>query len=167
MWGQCRSPVHTHRPAPQLRKWADVLLVAPLSANTLAKLSHGLADNLLVSASSAPLPGPPPLALTAWHRRRGAQTSLARAWEVRTAPWLLAPAMNTAMWAHPFTATQLGVLQDTLGATLIPVKASTKLACGDVGSGAMAAVEDIVAAVAGAAAALPPSSDAEAGDAAQ
>ena len=32
-----------------LRKWADILLIAPLSANTLAKISNGLCDNLLVS----------------------------------------------------------------------------------------------------------------------
>ena len=31
-----------------LRNWADVLLIAPLDANTLAKISHGLCDNLLV-----------------------------------------------------------------------------------------------------------------------
>ena len=34
--------------APQLRKWADLMLVAPLSANTLAKLANGLCDNLVV-----------------------------------------------------------------------------------------------------------------------
>lgn len=33
-----------------LRKWADILLIAPLDANTLAKISHGICDNLLVSA---------------------------------------------------------------------------------------------------------------------
>lgn len=33
----------------ELRKWADILLIAPLSANTLAKLSNGLCDNLLVN----------------------------------------------------------------------------------------------------------------------
>lgn len=32
----------------ELREWADVLLVAPLSANSLAKLAHGMCDNLLV-----------------------------------------------------------------------------------------------------------------------
>lgn len=33
----------------QLRKWADFMVIAPLSANTLAKLANGLCDNLLVS----------------------------------------------------------------------------------------------------------------------
>ena len=37
----------------ELRKWADICLVAPLSANTLAKLALGLADNLLSSTLRA------------------------------------------------------------------------------------------------------------------
>ena len=107
----------------ELRKWADGLLVAPCSANTLAKLAGGLADNLL--------------------------TCVARAWEFgadgRVAkPLLLAPAMNTAMWAHPCTAAHLGALQAWGGALVPPVE--KVLACGDRGLGAMAAVEDIVAA---------------------
>jgi phosphopantothenoylcysteine decarboxylase len=60
-----------------LRRWADVLLVAPLSANSLAKLANGLCDNLL--------------------------TCVARAWDFRK-PLAVAPAMNTAMWDSPFTA---------------------------------------------------------------
>jgi len=35
----------------ELRKWADLLLIAPLSANTLAKISNGLCDNLVVAES--------------------------------------------------------------------------------------------------------------------
>lgn len=35
----------------ELRKWADVLLIAPLSANSLSKLANGIADNLIVSVS--------------------------------------------------------------------------------------------------------------------
>src|SRR5205809_494683 len=53
---------------------ADLLVVAPLTANTLAKLAHGLADNLVAEAALA-------------HR----------------GPVLLAPAMNPRMWAHPAT----------------------------------------------------------------
>jgi phosphopantothenoylcysteine decarboxylase/phosphopantothenate--cysteine ligase len=58
----------------ELADWCDVFVVAPLSANTLAKLAHGLADNLLT------------------------QTALAN-----TKPLLLAPSMNTHMWEHPAT----------------------------------------------------------------
>jgi len=53
---------------------ADLLVVAPLTANTLARLAHGLADNLVTEAALA-------------HR----------------GPILLAPAMNPRMWAHPAT----------------------------------------------------------------
>lgn len=56
--------------------------------------------------------------------------------------------MNTFMWDSPFTAEHLAKLQ-SLGATIIP-PVGKKLACGDVGMGAMAAPEDIAAAVAAA-----------------
>jgi len=88
----------------QLRKWADLTLIAPLSANTLAKLANGICDNLL--------------------------TSFARAWDIRK-PFVVAPAMNTFMWEHPFTGNQLKVLE-TLNIKIIsPV--SKVLACGDTG----------------------------------
>ncbi|MEZ5099846.1 MAG: bifunctional phosphopantothenoylcysteine decarboxylase/phosphopantothenate--cysteine ligase CoaBC [Thermoleophilia bacterium] len=60
---------------------ADLLVVAPLSANTLAKLANGLADNVL--------------------------TQLALAF---AGPVLLAPAMNTRMWEHPATQANLATL---------------------------------------------------------
>src|ERR1700752_940103 len=53
---------------------ADILVVAPCTANTLAKLAHGLADNVLTEAALA-------------HRR----------------PVIVAPAMNPRMWSHPAT----------------------------------------------------------------
>src|SRR5262245_24360330 len=64
----------------ELRRWADLLLIAPLDANTLAKLANGLADNCL--------------------------TCVWRAWDLAR-PILLAPAMNTLMWTHPQTALHL------------------------------------------------------------
>ncbi|EDQ84779.1 uncharacterized protein MONBRDRAFT_29896 [Monosiga brevicollis MX1] len=64
----------------ELRKWADVLVIAPLSANTMAKLVHGLCDNLV--------------------------TCIYRAWDLKR-PVLVAPAMNTLMWEHPITAEQV------------------------------------------------------------
>ncbi|KAG2493200.1 hypothetical protein HYH03_008620 [Edaphochlamys debaryana] len=67
----------------ELRRWADALVVAPLSANSLAKMANGMADNLL--------------------------TCVVRAWDFAK-PMLLAPAMNTAMWASPFTARHLDTL---------------------------------------------------------
>lgn len=61
---------------------ADLLVVAPLSANTLAKLAHGLADNVL------------------------AQTALAF-----QGPMLVAPAMNVRMWEHAATQANMGDLE--------------------------------------------------------
>jgi phosphopantothenoylcysteine decarboxylase / phosphopantothenate---cysteine ligase len=62
---------------------ADLLVIAPLSANTLAKLAHGLADNVL--------------------------TQLALAYR---GPILAAPAMNVRMWEHPATQANAGMLRD-------------------------------------------------------
>src|SRR5256885_12184761 len=61
---------------------ADLLVVAPLTANSLAKLAHGLADNLVTEAALA-------------HR----------------GPVLLAPAMNPRMWASPATQSNVEVLR--------------------------------------------------------
>jgi phosphopantothenoylcysteine decarboxylase / phosphopantothenate---cysteine ligase len=61
---------------------ADLLVVAPCTANTLAKLAHGLSDNLPTEAALA-------------HR----------------GPVLLAPAMNPRMWTHPATRANVGVLR--------------------------------------------------------
>lgn len=128
----------------ELRKWAEVLLIAPLDANTLAKISLGLCDNLL--------------------------TCVYRAWDFAR-PVALAPAMNTLMWDHPATPRHLRqLMQDHGGGTPIPhldaealsdtinstcstlriVKpVSKRLACGDEGMGGMAGVEEIVAAIHG------------------
>eukprot|EP00963_Diacronema_lutheri_P009177 scaffold824_cov327-Pavlova_lutheri.AAC.25 len=97
-----------------LRNWADILLIAPLSANTLAKFACGLADNLL--------------------------TCIFRAWDFQK-PVLVAPAMNTLMWDSIFTERHLRTLKE-LGVIVIPPICKT-LACGDVGMGAMAPVEEI------------------------
>ena len=102
----------------ELRKWADVLLIAPLDANTLAKLAHGLCDNLL--------------------------TCIVRAWDGRK-PLIVAPAMNTLMYEHPFTQQHLNILRHLQYTVVDPV--SKPLACGDVGVGAMAAVDALVDAV--------------------
>jgi phosphopantothenoylcysteine decarboxylase len=124
----------------ELRDWADVLVIAPLSANTLAKMTHGLCDNLL--------------------------TSVYRAWPMNK-PIVVAPAMNTQMWEHPLTNSQLTELQQrhvvTTYATVPPYKIprptvferfhivqpiSRNLACGTTGMGAMAHTSDIVSSVA-------------------
>jgi phosphopantothenoylcysteine decarboxylase len=143
----------------ELRKWADVLVIAPLSANTLAKLAHGQADNLLTStarcwefADEQSLGEEVPLGVAT---RADAQGGAAAANAAAAAPpsprrrplkpVVVAPAMNMAMWAHPLTRPQVDVLRG-LGFTIVP-PASKRLACGDFGEGAMAACADIVSAV--------------------
>ena len=71
--------------------WADVLLVAPCSANTLAKMAHGLCDNLV-----------------------GAVYLSAKC------PVLVAPAMDEDMWLHPSTKRNIDIIQ-SFGNTIIPV----------------------------------------------
>lgn len=138
----------------ELRRWAHILVVAPMSANLLAKIANGLCDTLL--------------------------TSVIRAWETDPAVGkriLVAPSMNTAMWNHPLTSRQLSTLReswgvkparlavsrddeysnaeeeenkeeegedDTPGWYEILVPQSKALACGDVGQGGMADWRDIV-----------------------
>jgi phosphopantothenoylcysteine decarboxylase len=111
----------------ELRRWAHVLLLAPLSANTLAKMVNGISDNLL--------------------------TSVLRAWDTtgmvdeRRKFVFVAPAMNTAMWRHPITAKQVRVLEKEEGwrewvRVLRPTE--KELACGDTGDGAMMDWREIV-----------------------
>eukprot|EP00930_Biecheleria_cincta_P099659 TRINITY_DN91270_c0_g1_i1.p1 TRINITY_DN91270_c0_g1~~TRINITY_DN91270_c0_g1_i1.p1 ORF type:complete len:315 (+),score=48.84 TRINITY_DN91270_c0_g1_i1:50-946(+) len=102
----------------ELRKWADILVVAPCSANTLAKVALGICDNLA--------------------------TCLLRAWDPEK-PLIIAPSMNTVMWEHPTTAEHLCMLESR-GCQILP-PASKRLACGDVGRGALAPVAEIVSAV--------------------
>lgn len=69
------------------------------------------------------------------------QTTVIRCWSYATQPLVLAPAMNTMMWASPFTSRQLATLEE-LGVRVIqPIE--KRLACGDVGKGAMASVQEI------------------------
>ena len=100
----------------ELRRWADLMLIAPLDANTLAKIANGICDNLLTCT------------VRAWDRKR---------------PLIFCPAMNTHMWEHPFTAKQIGILLEDLGYIQVsPV--TKKLACGDYGNGGLAQVKTIV-----------------------
>uniref|UniRef100_K3XY55 phosphopantothenoylcysteine decarboxylase n=3 Tax=Setaria TaxID=4554 RepID=K3XY55_SETIT len=102
----------------ELRKWADILVIAPLSANTLAKIASGLCDNLL--------------------------TCIVRAWDY-SKPLFVAPAMNTLMWNNPFTERHLQTINQ-LGIILIP-PVTKRLACGDYGNGAMAETSQIYTSV--------------------
>jgi phosphopantothenoylcysteine decarboxylase len=120
----------------ELRKWAHLLLVAPLSANTMAKMTVGIADNLLLSV------------IRAWDT-----TGMVDCGFKDNKPLVfVAPAMNTAMWEHPVTGKQLKILRDNWSRSesnrdgwihlLYPIE--KPLACGDTGNGAMMDWREIV-----------------------
>ncbi len=101
----------------EFRTWADVLLIAPLSANTLAKIAHGMCDNFLCC--------------------------IARDW-TKEKPLALAPAMNTEMWIDPITEQQLSCLRQRFKQIIVVDPIEKTLACKDMGVGAMAKIETIV-----------------------
>jgi phosphopantothenoylcysteine decarboxylase/phosphopantothenate--cysteine ligase len=105
-----------HRPLHiELGEWAEVFLIAPLTANTLAKLAYGLADNLLTNTVLA-----------------------------STCPVLLAPAMNTDMWQQQSVQRNWKLVQTDRryhGAN----PGSGILACDRVGSGRMAEPAELLA----------------------
>ena len=113
----------------ELRKWADIMLIAPLSANTLAKIANGLADNLLTSI------------VRSWGPTSGSEPNCARK------PILVAPAMNTYMYTNPLTRKHLKILtlkEEGFGMEVLkPVE--KVLVCGDIGMGGMREWLDIVA----------------------
>ena len=75
-----------------LGRWADVMMIAPLSCNSLAKLAHGLCDNLLTAVYLS-----------------------------ATCPVFVAPAMDEDMWQHPATQKNLDIIK-SFGNTIIPVE---------------------------------------------
>ncbi|KAF8322586.1 flavoprotein [Clavulina sp. PMI_390] len=104
----------------ELRRWADLVLIAPCSANTIAKIANGLSDNLVTSLLRALAP---------------------------TTPTIIFPAMNTLMYEHPLTARHLETIEKIIGYEVNgPI--GKELACGDVGTGAMTDWRDIVKLVA-------------------
>lgn len=103
----------------ELADRADLFLVAPATANTLANFALGLAPDPLSSTYLA-LP--------------------------RTTPVLIAPAMNGKMWLHP--ATQRNLAQLTADGCTFVGPAEGDLACGYEGIGRLAPVEEILAGVA-------------------
>src|SRR5690606_5337670 len=107
------NPVHTDLLDPaaeaamghiELARWADLVLVAPASADVMARIAHGRADDLLTTLCLA-----------------------------TSAPLLLAPAMNQAMWRDPATQANAEILRHRNIALLGPAEGSQ--ACGDVGPG--------------------------------
>jgi phosphopantothenoylcysteine decarboxylase len=102
----------------ELRRWADVMIVVPISANTLAKAAAGISDNMVLC--------------------------IMRAWNFDK-PCILCPAMNTGMYEHPATRDCLEKLRKWGYKVVDPVV--KLLACKDVGNGALAPVSALVDAV--------------------
>lgn len=99
----------------EMTKWADKLVLAPLSANTLADITRGQCRDLLQSV------------FLAWPRHK----------EI-----LAFPAMNTGMLNHPFTQDNLDKLESLPNLYLAPTQEG-ELACGDIGEGKLLDIESI------------------------
>ena len=97
-----------------LADWADIVVLAPATANIIGKMAVGVCDDLL-------------------------STTLCVCWEK---PILIAPAMNTRMWRNPIVQENVKRLKK-LGAAFIG-QASGRLACGDTGEGRMTEPADIL-----------------------
>jgi phosphopantothenoylcysteine decarboxylase/phosphopantothenate--cysteine ligase len=95
---------------------ADLLVIVPATANTIAKLAHGMADNMLSAVALA-----------------------------TTAPLLIAPAMEQAMYRHPATQANLALLRSR-GAMIVEPEVGT-LASGEVGAGRLPEPETLVQAI--------------------
>lgn len=117
-----------------LAKKADLMLIAPATANIIGKIAGGIADDFL--------------------------STVVMAAAVR-APIYIAPAMNTAMYENPILQENIRKLRDG-GYHFIEPKASL-LACGDLGKGALADVDTIVSAVQEALEAVKQKADSETG----
>ncbi|WP_088743721.1 bifunctional phosphopantothenoylcysteine decarboxylase/phosphopantothenate--cysteine ligase CoaBC [Cobetia sp. QF-1] len=115
------NPVHTSLLDPEaeagmghieLARWAEVILIAPATADLMARLAHGHADDLLTTLCLA-----------------------------NDAHWVMAPAMNQAMWGHP--ATQRNAQQLVADGWTLLGPDSGEQACGDIGAGRMLEPDDI------------------------
>lgn len=121
-----KNKVHTDQFAPyipsevehiSLAQKADLFLVAPASADFIAKAAAGIADDMLTTVLLA----------------------------ARNIPILVAPAMNTAMYENPITQRNIKMLTE-FGFQFIEPREAL-LACGDLGKGALAETEDILSQV--------------------
>lgn len=101
--------------------WADVVVVAPATANILGKIANGICDDML-------------------------STTLCACWPlVESSAVLLAPAMNTNMWANPAVRHNVKVLKERGFQFIGP--AEGRLACGTEGIGRMSEPQEILEAI--------------------
>jgi len=107
--GQMMGHIHWQR-------WADLIITAPATANTISEMATGQAGHL------------------------GAALFLAHDWKK---PWLVAPTMNHQMWHHPATQMNIKTLQNWGVQILTPETGA--LACGETGEGRLMEPEQIMA----------------------
>ncbi|KAK7394867.1 hypothetical protein VNO78_15408 [Psophocarpus tetragonolobus] len=100
----------------ELLQWADIMVIAPLSANTLAKIVGGLSDDLL--------------------------TSTVQGWDCSKKPIFVAPAMNPFMWENSLTERHCKMCVEERGISLIPPLSQVSTG-GEYKTGAMAEPSDI------------------------
>jgi phosphopantothenoylcysteine decarboxylase/phosphopantothenate--cysteine ligase len=110
--------IANNMPHIELTRGADALLIVPASADFLAKLAHGLCDDLLSTMAVA---------------------------RPRACPLLVVPAMNVEMWDHPATRRNVEQLRADGAGVLGPARGSQ--ACGESGEGRMIEPGEIVAEV--------------------
>ncbi|CRG93157.1 phosphopantothenoylcysteine decarboxylase, putative [Plasmodium gallinaceum] len=99
----------------ELRKWADIFIICPLDANTLANISNGICSNLL--------------------------TCICRCWDFKKT-FLVFPCMNTYMYNHPITKEHIDIVSSWGIKVINPIE--KLLACGDYGIGALPNIEDVI-----------------------
>lgn len=100
-----------------LAESADMIIIAPATANIIAKIANGICDDLLSTTMCA-----------CWNK-----------------PVLIAPAMNSNMWANPVVQRNIEILRDMKFEMIGPE--TGRLACGTEGVGRMTEPTDIIAAV--------------------
>ena len=100
-----------------ISRWADEIVLCPATANTINKLSAGIADDLLTST---------------WVAAFGLKK-----------PMTIVPAMNSMMWQYPATQASIEKLKNWGVKIVAPQQGA--LACGELGDGRMAEVNDILA----------------------
>lgn len=111
------QPIHSRPLHIQLGEWAEIILIAPLTANTLAKLVHGFADNLLTNTILA-----------------------------SNCPILVAPAMNTDMWLQSSVQANWQSLQQNPRYFCLDTNTGL-LACDRIGKGRMAEAMEIISGI--------------------
>ena len=101
-----------------LAEWADILVIAPASANIIAKISNGICDDLLSTVTCACWP------------------------VISKGKAFIAPAMNNKMWENPAVQKNIETIK-TMGFHLIG-PADGRLACGTIGTGRMSEPKEII-----------------------